>query len=132
MKKKSFYYSFIMLLMAIVSAGVVSCGSDDETPEAYITGKQLAGTWKATYSNGDMYITCTENGSWTSVMYQQNADDHITEHGLYSLRRANEHYLGLAYNTDIVVDDEYDYKPFEWIDSQHKKFRLDGILYEKQ
>lgn len=65
---KKLYYFLAVMLLALVSVGVTSCGDDDDEPKS----SDLVGTWqlKAIDEDGATYeslVQFTKNGKWNSV-----------------------------------------------------------------
>lgn len=65
---KKLYYFLAVMLLALVSVGVTSCGDDDDEPKS----SDLIGTWqlKAIDEDGATYeslVQFTKNGKWNSV-----------------------------------------------------------------
>ena len=121
--------------MCMICAGLTACGGDDkdtDTPTAYISTADLVGTWKSNLSSE--VLTFNSNMTFRRTVVETvngNSQNVIDESGMYSLSRCNEHYLGFAYS-NIVVNNQFDYKPFEWVDASHKSFNLKGTIYTKQ
>lgn len=124
---------FGIILMCMICAGLTACGSDDKDTDApYITTADLVGAWKSNLSSE--VLTFNSNMTFRRTVVETvngNSQNVIDESGMYSLSRCNEHYLGFAYS-NIVVNNQFDYKPFEWVDASHKSFNLKGTIYSKQ
>ena len=119
--------------MCMVCAGLTACGSDDKDKDApYITTADLVGAWKCNLSSE--VLTFNSNMTFRRTVVENNNGSSrylIDESGMYSLSRCNEHYLGFTYR-NIVVNDQFDYVPFEWVNASHTSFNLKGTIYTKQ
>lgn len=71
MKKKSFYYLFIMLMIAVVSAGFVSCSNDDDKGDGPDVGDNSGNDGSG--GNGDTYTGIV--GTWQLVYAEDHHND---------------------------------------------------------
>ena len=85
---KKFYFFLTVMLLALVSVGVTSCGDDKDEP----VNSDIVGTWqvKGYDEDGDAYenlVQFTKNGKWHSVdiYYEFDETDVDVEHGTYSV-----------------------------------------------
>ncbi len=85
---KKFYFFLTVMLLALVSVGVTSCGDDKDEP----VNSDIVGTWqvKGIDEDGEAYenlVQFTKNGKWHSVdiYYEFDETDVDVEHGTYSV-----------------------------------------------
>ena len=84
---KKFYFFLTVILMALVSVGVTSCGDDKDEPKS----SDVVGTWQfKTVDEGvsiESLIQFTKNGQWHSVdIYTEDGKTEIdVEHGTYTI-----------------------------------------------
>ena len=84
---KKFYFFLTVILMALVSVGVTSCGDDKDEPKS----SDVVGTWQfKTVDEGvsiESLIQFTKSGKWHSVdIYIEDDETEVeVEHGTYSI-----------------------------------------------
>ncbi|MBQ3362529.1 MAG: lipocalin family protein [Muribaculaceae bacterium] len=85
---KKFYFFLSVMLLALVSVGVASCGDDKDEP----VNSDIVGTWqvKSIDDDGEAYenlVQFTKNGKWHSVdiYVEYDGTDVDVEHGTYSV-----------------------------------------------
>ena len=134
MKKQLFFLP--VLLLAVLT--LFSCSKNDDdnssSSSAYITAKDLAGTWTATHSAGTITIDIRADGAFTETIVSQYPGSEpvtTTQNGHYSLSRAEEHYIGISYK-QVVVNDDFDYKPFRWLNTAKTSFNFNDYDFTKQ
>lgn len=134
MKKQLFFLP--VLLLAVLMT--VSCSKNDDdtssSSSAYITGKDLAGTWVANHSSGTVTLDVRADGAFTETVVAQYAGSGpitTTQNGHYSLSRAEEHYLGITYK-QIATNDDFEYKPFKWLNTAKTSFNFNGYDFTKK
>ena len=49
-RNKNYWSMFTMIMVAMLSAGFVSCGDDDDNDET-VVNTSIVGTWRLTFSN---------------------------------------------------------------------------------
>ena len=74
--KKNFFYWMTILMVAIVSVNLVSCGDDDDDAPTPTTTPSIIGTWRFDYDGGYELVTFKSNGKGTVREY------HLWEGGL--------------------------------------------------
>ncbi|MBR5170755.1 MAG: lipocalin family protein [Muribaculaceae bacterium] len=85
---KEFYFFLTVILLALVSVGVTSCGDDNDEP----VNSDIVGTWqvKGVDDDGEAFenlVQFTKNGKWHSVdiYYEYDETDVDVEHGTYTV-----------------------------------------------
>ena len=85
---KKFSFLLTVMLLALVSVSVTSCGDDKDEP----VNSDIVGTWqvKGIDEDGEAYehlVQFTKNGKWHSVdiFYEYDETDVDVEHGTYSV-----------------------------------------------
>lgn len=89
---KKFYFFLTVILLALVSVGVTSCGDDNDEP----TNSNIVGTWqvKGIDDEGEAFenlVQFTKNGKWHAVdiYYEYDETDVDVEHGTYTVSGDN-------------------------------------------
>lgn len=79
---KKYYFLFTVMLMALVSVGLASCGDDDEPK-----GSDIVGTWQLKDADGETLLQFTKDGKFNEVdiVVEEGVADLYVEHGTYSL-----------------------------------------------
>ena len=84
---KKFYFFLSVMLLALVSFGLTSCGDDKDEPK----NNDVVGTWQLKtvedFGTYESLIQFTKNGKWHSVdIYTEGGETEVeVEHGNYSI-----------------------------------------------
>ena len=79
---KKYYFLFTVMLMALVSVGLVSCGDEDEPK-----GPDIVGTWQITTDDGVTLLQFTKDGKFNEVdiVVEEGVSDLFKYYGTYTL-----------------------------------------------
>ena len=76
------YFLFTVMLMALVSMGLASCGDDDEPK-----GSDIVGTWQITNDDGVTLLQFTKDGKFNEVdiVVEEGVSDLYKYYGTYTV-----------------------------------------------
>ena len=134
MKKHLFFLPVLLLTVLMIFSCSKSDDDNNGSSTTYITGQNLAGTWIANHSAGTVTLDVRADGAFTETIVAQYPGSEpvtTTQNGHYSLTRADEHFLGISYK-QVVFNDDFEYKPFKWLNATKTSFNFNGYDFTKK